>query len=57
MTVPAVQDRGQPLSIRPINHLDLTRTRGFWGALSVNPEHPRLQGGRTPLSGGCVEHT
>jgi gamma-glutamyltranspeptidase/glutathione hydrolase len=53
----AVQDRGQPLSIRPINHLDLTRTRGFWGALSVNPEHPRLQGGRTPLSGGCVEHT
>jgi hypothetical protein len=52
-----VQDRGQPLSIRPINHLDLTRTRGFWGALSVNPEHPRLQGGRTPLSGGCVEHT
>jgi gamma-glutamyltranspeptidase / glutathione hydrolase len=53
----AVQDRGQPLSIRPIDHLDLALTRGFWGALSIHPDSPRLRGGRTPLSGGCVEHT
>jgi gamma-glutamyltranspeptidase / glutathione hydrolase len=53
----AVQDRGQPLSIRPLVHLDLTMTRGFWGALSVNPESPRLRGGHTPLAGGGVEHT
>jgi len=51
----AVQDRGQPLSIRPID--DLALPRGFWGALSVKPERPRLRGGRTPFSGGCVEHT
>jgi gamma-glutamyltranspeptidase/glutathione hydrolase len=51
----AVQDRGQPLSIRPID--DPTLPRGTWGALSLNPEHPRLRGGHTSLSGGCVEHT
>lgn len=53
----AVQDRGQPLTIRPIDHPDLTLTRGSWGALSVNPESPRLRGGHTSLSGGRVEQT
>ncbi|MGH3832227.1 MAG: gamma-glutamyltransferase [Pseudonocardiaceae bacterium] len=49
----AVQTLGQPLSIRPLD--DRTLPRGFWGALSLHVEPPRLRGGRTPYSGGFVE--
>jgi gamma-glutamyltranspeptidase/glutathione hydrolase len=51
--VHAVRERGQLLSTRPIE--DPTLPRGFWGALSVHPDTPRLRGGRTPISGGRVE--
>jgi gamma-glutamyltranspeptidase / glutathione hydrolase len=49
----AVRGRGQLLCTRPID--DPTLPRGFWGALSIHPDTPRLRGGRTPFSGGRVE--
>lgn len=49
----AVEALGQPLSVRPVS--DPTIPRGFWGALALHPDRPRLRAGRTPFSGGLVE--